>query len=73
MDSPNPIGSIANVGVPTVLIAFAIFAISKRLSSIATILIGVTVTHFAFVAFWQQMLAMTEDVSPVIGSWSSPH
>jgi len=58
----------ANLGVPAILIAFAILAASKRLSSITSLLVGVTATHFAFIEMWTQMLSMTRDDSPVIGS-----
>lgn len=58
----------ANLGVPAILIGFAVFAASKHLSSIASFLTGVTIMHFAFIAFWVQMLNMTTDRTQVIGA-----
>jgi hypothetical protein len=71
MDPTDPVQLthfFASVGVPGILIAFAFFAASRRLSGITTLLVAVTAMHFGFVAFWRTALAAITDYTPVIGA-----
>ena len=77
LDLGNIIHAFAGLGVPALLIGFAVFAASRHLAHVATVLIGVTVMHFAFAAFWHEMLALTADGTPVLGTatvatWAQP-
>ena len=63
----------AQLGVPAILISFAVLASFERLRSVAMLLVSVTVAHFAFQAFWCAVNAGVHDKTLVIGNLTTGH
>lgn len=63
----------AQIGVPAVLIGFAVYASFVALWSITATLVSLTGSHFGFYALWSSLNAHANDATPVIGNLTTGH